>query len=95
MQGKRDFVAAQVSGGRCADEARPHRGCSRSGASCWLPACRWVAIRPTLHSCYYYMPSNPQIRCFAADNLWQPSSLLCLGVLTLGPFTFLKPRTPG
>ena len=73
----------------------PHRGCSRSGAPCWLPACRWVAIRLTLHLCIHYMPSNPQFRYIAADNLWQPSSLLRLGVLTLNAFSFMKPRTPG
>ena len=31
---------------------------------------------PGSHS---FMPSNPQIRCVAADILWQPSSLPCLG----------------
>ena len=27
------------------------------------------------HSFIHYTPSNPQIRCVAADILWQPSSL--------------------
>ena len=30
----------------------------------------------------HYMFSNPQIRCVAADILWQPSSLPCLGIST-------------
>ena len=32
-----------------------------------------------IHSFIHYTPSNPQIRCVAADILWQPSSLPCLG----------------
>ena len=28
----------------------------------------------------HYPPSNPQLRCVAADNSWQPSSLPCLGL---------------
>ena len=33
-----------------------------------------------IHSFIHYTLSNPQIRCVAADNLWQPSSLPCLGI---------------
>ena len=33
-----------------------------------------------IHSFIHSMPSNPQIRCAAADVLWQPSSLPCLGI---------------
>jgi hypothetical protein len=33
-----------------------------------------------IHSFFLYTPSNPQIRCVAADSLWQPSSLRCLVV---------------
>ena len=32
-----------------------------------------------IHLFIHYMPSNPQIRCIAADILWQLSSLPCLG----------------
>ena len=32
------------------------------------------------YSFFHYMPSNPQIRCVAADILWQPSSLRCVGI---------------
>ena len=59
MQGNSDPVAAQVSGGRCADEARPHRGCSGSGASRWLPACRWVAILLTVRAFPFIQPRTP------------------------------------
>ena len=34
----------------------------------------------TRRSFAHYTPSNPQIRCVAAANLWQPSSLPCLGI---------------
>ena len=33
-----------------------------------------------IHSFIHYTLSNPQIRCVAADILWQPSSLPCLGI---------------
>ena len=34
-----------------------------------------------IHSSFiHYTLSNPQIRCVAADILWQPSSLPCLGI---------------
>ena len=33
-----------------------------------------------IHSFSQYTPSNPQMRCDAADFPWQPSSLPCLGI---------------
>ena len=33
-----------------------------------------------IHSFIHSTLSNPQIRCAAADILWQPSSLPCLGI---------------
>ena len=42
-----------------------------------------LLIHSFIRSFIHYKPSNPQIRCFAADNLWQPFSLPCLGI----PFT--------
>ena len=43
----------------------------------------WLAYIPVYHLCHsfiHYTLSNPQIRCVAADILWQPSSLPCLGI---------------
>ena len=44
-------------------------------------AMRWQYLLSTvfIHLFIHYMPSSPQIRCIAADILWQPSSLPCLG----------------
>ena len=39
-----------------------------------------VKSRDACHSFTHYTLSNPQIRCVAADILWQPSSLPCLGI---------------
>ena len=53
------------------------KGCSlhavsvRNLSSCWL-----LSKLSFIH----YTLSNPQIRCVAADILWQPSSLPCLGI---------------
>ena len=41
-------------------------------------------IRSFVHSFIHYTPFNPQIRCGAADILWQPSSLPCLGISSTG-----------
>ena len=38
-----------------------------------------VLERENKMSFIHYTLSNPQIRCVAADILWQPSSLPCLG----------------
>ena len=41
----------------------------------------WELLQAVLtHSFIHYTLSNPQIRGVAADILWQPSSLPCLGV---------------
>ena len=42
------------------------------------------AISParSIHSFIHYTLSNPQIRCVAANILWQPSSLPCLGIVS-------------
>ena len=34
------------------------------------------------NSFIHYTLSNPQIRCVAANSLWQPSSLPCLGIFS-------------
>ena len=38
-----------------------------------------IFIHSFIHSFIHYTPSDSQIRCVAADILWQPSSLPCLG----------------
>lgn len=43
------------------------------------PACGLVR-HSFMHSFIDCTPSNPQMRCFAAEILWQPSSQPCLGV---------------
>ena len=39
-----------------------------------------LACSTDIPSFIHYTLSNPQIRCIAADILWQPSSLPCLGI---------------
>ena len=49
----------------------------------WLCFRRFaVRRRSCMQQCSFihYTLSNPQIRCVAADILWQPSSLPCLGI---------------
>ena len=41
---------------------------------------RTVLHNSFIYSVIHYALSNPQIRCVAADILWQPSSLPCLGI---------------
>ena len=35
-----------------------------------------------IHSFIHYTLSNPQIRCVAANILWQPSSMPCPGIFS-------------
>jgi hypothetical protein len=57
---------------------------SASDARCFTMAaifsCGAGIARSFIHSFIYDTPSNLQIRCVAADILWQPSSLPCLGI---------------
>ena len=62
-------------------ELRQQGTVSDTGTLYWL---KDHAERPAakLHSFIHYTLSRPQIRCtcVAADILWQPSSLPCLGI---------------
>ena len=35
----------------------------------------FLSLKVTFTHSFHYTPFNPQIRCVAADTLWQPSSL--------------------
>ena len=53
------------------------------GATRGLRCARLHVVPHVVHSfihSLHYAPSNPQSRCAAADILWQPSSLPCLGI---------------
>ena len=40
----------------------------------------WTQSSSFHHLSIHSTPSNPQIRCIAADILWQPSILPCVGI---------------
>ena len=54
------LLAAKWKGAAAADKERFHKMCE---------VCHPLSM-PDVHSFIHYTPSNPQIRCVAADNLW-------------------------